>query len=198
MTFFQDGIAIFDNVFLRNEELISLVENEGNWRDGYLGNGSADTKIRVSQIHDLDPNSDIHTELVKIFIYYLNEYGKKYPHLKINGAEGLRVPDPCPIGGHPEPNDVFALGGAGLAAVPPSWGYLTEGELFQSSGAVLGLAPDLTNVDRMSASLGIGPAPGGPPFIGPFSPNTAAPVPTPGRNGPSRSWRSPYAPAGRP
>ncbi len=95
------------------------------------------------------------------------------------GAEGLRVPDPCVPPGHPEPNDVFALGMAGLALTPPSWGYATEGELFQSSGAFLGMPSDLTNVDRISSALGIGPAPAGPPYMGPFNPNTAAPIPMP-------------------
>jgi hypothetical protein len=78
-------------------------------------------------------------------------------------AEGLCQP------GHPAPNDVFSLGAVG-------WGYFTEGELFQSSGASLGMTPDLTNVDRLSAALGVGPAPGGPPFMGPF---VAMPVPAP-------------------
>ncbi len=96
------------------------------------------------------------------------------------GAEGLVVPDPC-VPPHPEPNDVYALGAAGLANVPSSWGYATEGELFQSSGASpLGARPDMTNVDRMSASLGVGPAPfGPPPYMGPFDPNTGQPIPMP-------------------
>ena len=51
------------------------------------------------------------------------------------GAEGIPT----------VPNDVFSLGGAGLP---------TEGEVFQSSGAVLGLPPDTTNIDRMPAALG--------------------------------------------
>ena len=86
------------------------------------------------------------------------------------GAEGLLQPDP----GHLAPNDVFALGTAGGQS------FLTEGELFQSSGATLGNGPDQTNVDRMSAALGIGPAPGGgPPYMGPFAPNTGAPNPVP-------------------
>ncbi|GAB4321900.1 MAG: hypothetical protein Kow0074_13040 [Candidatus Zixiibacteriota bacterium] len=92
---------------------------------------------------------------------------------KNNPAEGLLVP------GHPEPNDVYAL--SQLVN-----GYNTEGELFQSSGAFLGSAPDRTNVDRISAVLGIGPAPlGGPPFTGPFAPNAAPPPfpPPPGALG---------------
>lgn len=101
------------------------------------------------------------------------------------GAEGLRVPDPCVPPAHPIPNDVYALGMAGLAVVPPSWGYLTEAELFQSAGAPLGAPPNITNVDRMSASLGIQQAPAGPtdPFAGPFSPNPGAPAPLPGPPG---------------
>lgn len=81
-------------------------------------------------------------------------------------AEGLLIP------GHPEPNDVFALGLAN--------GYITDGELFQSSGLSWGAPPDITNVDRVSAVLGIGPAPaGGPPYTGPFVPNIGGSVPAP-------------------
>ncbi len=85
------------------------------------------------------------------------------------GAEGLLQPDPC----HPWPNDVFSLGTAG------GYGYATEGELFQASGFNLPMGtPDNTNVDIISASLGIGPVPGGgPPFTGPFNPPAAAPPP---------------------
>jgi len=83
-----------------------------------------------------------------------------------NPAEGLLQP------GNPTPNDVYALG--------PANGYLTDGELFQSSGAALGFPPDMTNVDRISAVLGVGPAPlGGPPYLGPFAPNAGAPAPFP-------------------
>ena len=64
------------------------LENEDNWKSGHLENG---VDIRVSQIHTLDLNTDIHMELIKTFIFYINEYGKKYPHLKINQAEGLQV-----------------------------------------------------------------------------------------------------------
>lgn len=86
----------------------------------------------------------------------------------VNPAEGLKQPDP----GHPAPNDVYALGFAG------PWGYQTEGELFQSSGATLGAPPDLTNVDRISAALGVGPTAAG-PYHGPFAPNPGAPDPAP-------------------
>lgn len=52
------------------------------------------------------------------------------------GAEGIPT----------TPNDVFSLGPLGL-------NLPTEGEVFQSSGAVLGLPPDTTNIDRMPAAL---------------------------------------------
>ena len=81
-------------------------------------------------------------------------------------AEGLVVP------GHPGPNDVYALGIGN--------GYRAEGELFQASGAVLGNAPDATNVDRISATLGIGPAPAGSTYTGPFLPNAGGGTPDPG------------------
>jgi hypothetical protein len=95
------------------------------------------------------------------------------------GAEGLIVPDPCIPPSHVPPNDVFGLGSAGLTAMPPSWGYATAGELFLSPGTPVGFGPDTTNVDRISASLGIGPSPGGPPYSGPFSPSPGAPAPAP-------------------
>jgi hypothetical protein len=96
-------------------------------------------------------------------------------------AEGLLIPDPCagvpPGGGHAEPNDVYALGLSPWAGF-----YPTEGEIFQSpfntwdsDGA------DMTNVDRMSAALGVGPLPGGPPpYTGPFWSNAGQPLPPPG------------------
>jgi hypothetical protein len=77
-------------------------------------------------------------------------------------GEGLLQPDP----GHPSPNDVYGLGHGPFAALAHG------GELFQSSGAVLGAPPDKTNVDRMSASWAVGPGPAGPPpFKGPFLPS---------------------------
>lgn len=82
-----------------------------------------------------------------------------------NPAEGLLQPDPA----HLPPNDVFALGPAPRAHHLP-----TEGEIFQSSGAILGGAPDMSNVDRIFAALGVGLTPGGPPYVGPFSPNPGA------------------------
>ncbi len=87
-----------------------------------------------------------------------------------NPAEGLLQPDPR----HPVPNDVYALGTA-----PGGNGYATEGEIFQSAGDVLGAPPNGTNVTRLSSSLGIGPFPGGPPYLGPFAPNPGAPAPAP-------------------
>jgi len=88
-----------------------------------------------------------------------------------NSAEGLSQPDAV----HLSPNDVFGLGPAG------GWGYITDGELFQASGGSLGVGPDQTNVDRMSAALGIGTTPGlvscvgtpppPPPYMGPFTPS---------------------------
>ncbi|HWO56342.1 MAG TPA: hypothetical protein VNN55_02125 [bacterium] len=89
----------------------------------------------------------------------------------INPAEGLRQPD-VP-GGHPAPNDVFALGFAG------PWAYFTEGEIFESKPPGPGVPPAMTNIDRISASLGVGVAPGGPPYTGPFAPNPGAPDPAP-------------------
>lgn len=103
------------------------------------------------------------------------EFTTVYSVRPLAAAEGLLQPDPlAPLGPAP-PNDVYALGFA-----PGGSGYMTEGELFQSSGfgpPPWGAAPDTTNLDRISAALGIGPAPGGgPPFHGPFAPNPGAPA----------------------
>lgn len=75
-----EGIATFDNVFLRNEELIELVEKSNTWKE-----------INGVKVHNLDTNTELHTELVKTFVYYINEYGKSYPQLKVSGAETLIV-----------------------------------------------------------------------------------------------------------
>jgi len=102
-----------------------------------------------------------------------------------NPAEGLFMPPPP----HVPPNDVYALGTA-----PGANGYATEGEVFQSAGAPLGAPPNTTNVDRMSAALGVGPVPAGPPFLGPFAPNPGAPAPgppPPGVVGPPGSFGPP-------
>ena len=69
-----------------------------------------------------------------------------------NPAEGI----------HPNtssPNDVFSLGSAG------GHGLATEGEIFQASGQ-FGKVPDMTNADRMSGALGVGPGPHAPPPAG--------------------------------
>lgn len=90
-----------------------------------------------------------------------------------NPAEGLLQPQPL----HPSPNDVYAL-----SSVAGAQGKPTEGEIFQSSGQTSGqnliLPPDQTNVDRLSAALGLSACPGGgPTYIGPFDPNLGAPLP---------------------
>jgi hypothetical protein len=87
-----------------------------------------------------------------------------------NPAEGLFQPDPR----HMPPNDVYALGTA-----PGGNSYATEGEVFQSAGDPLGFPPNVSNVDRMSSSLGLGPVPAPPPYLGPFTPNPGAPAPAP-------------------
>lgn len=99
---------------------------------------------------------------------------------ELNPAEGLT--DLC----WPTPNDVFSLGTAGgwggaRPGVPPL--STTMGELFQGSGAFLGLAPDMTNILRISGALGTG-QPGPPPYMGPI-------VPPPGPPGPPAVLRSP-------
>src|SRR5262249_42520505 len=96
-----------------------------------------------------------------------------------NGAPLTPLPNPAeglfqPIAIHPPPNDVYALGTA-----PGGNNYATEGEIFQSAGSPPGLPPNVPNAARLSSSLGIGPMPGPPPYMGPFSPSPGAPAPRP-------------------
>lgn len=86
----SEGIEVFENFFLRSEEVIEIAENSTNWRQGTAGAGT-DPKIRITDIHDLDPNTEMHKEMITIFIAGINEYGKRYPGLKITKGEQLRV-----------------------------------------------------------------------------------------------------------
>lgn len=96
MEILAEGIAIFDDMFLRSEELIELAE-ESNWRPGTAGQGVR-PEVRITDVHDLDPSTEIHGELLETVVSAINEYGTRYPQLKITGGEGLRVMR-YPVGG---------------------------------------------------------------------------------------------------
>jgi predicted 2-oxoglutarate/Fe(II)-dependent dioxygenase YbiX len=91
MTHFEQGVAVFDNTFIRNEELIAAVDKESNWTDGSLENGKKGSFVRICKFQDMDPQSDIHSELTSMFVHYINEYGKNFPNLAITKCEGLKV-----------------------------------------------------------------------------------------------------------
>ena len=90
MEVLSEGIAVFKNVFLRSEEVIDMAEDSTNWRQGTAGN-SIDPKVRITDIHDLDKETDLHKELLETFVDGINEYGKKYSQCRIKGGEHLRV-----------------------------------------------------------------------------------------------------------
>lgn len=84
-----EGIGVIDGVFLQNEELIALSET-GEWREGTAGNG-VNPEVRITDVHDLNPESDLHKELLETIIASINEYGKNYPSLRITQGEHLRI-----------------------------------------------------------------------------------------------------------
>lgn len=98
----SEGIAVFEDYFLRNEEVIEMVDNSKKWRQGTAGSGS-DPKIRITDIHDLEPNTELHNEMLEIFIKGIEEYSEKYENLKITKGEHLRVAR-YNIGGHYAPH----------------------------------------------------------------------------------------------
>ena len=102
MEIISDGIAIFRNQFLRSEEIIELSENSTNWRQGTAGQGT-DPKVRITDIHDLDPQTELHKDLLDGIVEGINEYSKKYSHCRIAGGEHLRVAR-YGIGGHYGPH----------------------------------------------------------------------------------------------
>jgi predicted 2-oxoglutarate/Fe(II)-dependent dioxygenase YbiX len=83
------GIVLFENTFLRDEELIDLAE-QGNWREGTAG-GQINPQSRITDIHDLDTSTELHNELLETFVNYIGEYMKLYPNCKITKGEHLRI-----------------------------------------------------------------------------------------------------------
>jgi len=102
MEIIHDGIAIFKNVFLRSEEVIDMAEDSPNWRQGTAGQG-IDPKVRITDMHDLDPETELHGEILETFVGGINEYSEKYKHCRITGGEHLRV-GRYSVGGHYSPH----------------------------------------------------------------------------------------------
>lgn len=89
INFIDPAIGLIDNVFLENEELIDAAEN-GQWRDGTAGNG-VNPDVRITSVHDIDPNSEIHQELLQTIIDGINKYAEKFKGLRISQGEHLRI-----------------------------------------------------------------------------------------------------------
>ena len=90
MEIVSEGIAVFKHYFLQNEEVIKMADDSPNWRPGTAG-PEINPKLRITDVHDLDPKTALHNELLETFVSALNEYNKKYPYAKIKGGEHLRI-----------------------------------------------------------------------------------------------------------
>ena len=90
MEIISEGIAVFEDVFLRNEEVIDLAEESRKWRAGTAGQ-TVDPEVRITDIHDLDPETELHSELLETFIDCITQYRLKYPACIITSGEALRV-----------------------------------------------------------------------------------------------------------
>ena len=90
MEIISEGIAIFEDVFLRNEEAIDMAEESTNWRQGTAG-PKANPEIRITDIHDLDPMTNIHQEILDVISDSIDQYSKKYVACRITNGESLRI-----------------------------------------------------------------------------------------------------------
>ena len=90
MNILSPGVIEFEDVFLQTEELIDLAD-AGPWRDGVVGKkAKPNEKLRITDIHDLEPTTELHTELLQTIMDSLQDYSKEYP-INITQLEGLRV-----------------------------------------------------------------------------------------------------------
>lgn len=89
MEFLSEGIAVFRKVFVRSEEVIDLAENS-SWRQGTAG-PKVNPNLRITDIHDLDKDTELHQELLDTFVDGINEYRTKHPTLNITNGEHLRI-----------------------------------------------------------------------------------------------------------
>jgi len=157
---------------------VDLAGDNGNWLyappaslgvvtvpPGLMVDGNCDTVLEVLPVGTSNFHPGVMSRHPTITAWHQGPVVFSVTRVDTEG-EGLLQPDP----GHPSPNDVYALDNGPFPAL------LRGAEIFQSSGSVLGAPPDTTNVDRISASWGVGPAPGGPPFMGPFLPSPTGSV----------------------
>ena len=91
MEILTTGIVIFENVFIKNEELIDLAESSNKWRPGLIGQKQEpDPRFRITDIHDLDPATALHKELQETIVDSIKEYSQHYK-VRLQQMEHLRV-----------------------------------------------------------------------------------------------------------
>lgn len=95
MKFLAEGLAVFDDIFLRNEELIKLANDSSDWRSGTAGSG-VQPDIRVTDVFDLkldrsNLEKELIQELIDTFMYAVGKYSSRYPQLQVSKAENLRI-----------------------------------------------------------------------------------------------------------
>ncbi len=89
MEIISPGIVVFKNVFLRSEEVIDLAE-QSSWRPGTAG-ADVNPKVRITDIHELDPETELHAEILQTFVDNMNDYVTEYKGCKISQGESLRI-----------------------------------------------------------------------------------------------------------
>ena len=90
MEIIDTGIAVFKDIFLRSEEVIEMAEESPNWRQGTVG-PDINAELRKTDMHDLDPSTELHKEILDTFIVAIDEYSLKYSGCRVKGREALRV-----------------------------------------------------------------------------------------------------------
>ena len=98
MKIISEGIAVFEGVFLRNDEVIEASENSPTWRQGTIGQ-IVDPKVRMTDVHDLDSHTELHKEILDAFISAVKKYSQKYTFCRISNVEALKV-GRYSVGGH--------------------------------------------------------------------------------------------------
>ena len=98
MEIVANGIAVFKNYFLQNEEVIHMADESPNWRPGTAG-GKVNPDVRITDIHDIDNKHELHSEILETLVSGINEYSQTYKGLTITNGEHLRV-GRYGVGGH--------------------------------------------------------------------------------------------------
>lgn len=81
MKLVKDDIGVVDASFLRNEELLDIVIKNNDWTDVQ---GFKDST-------DVEQGTEMYKELLDTLEFYVNEYGKNYPALRITELENIKV-----------------------------------------------------------------------------------------------------------